>query len=171
MQIIKDTIKPIYENIYSKTYNWVDFEINETERNIKVLENFCDILDKEIGIESVGENFIFDYTVFQFRYYEDKKTARDVQLNWIYGQKAWCRWKNKNEHWNYFNSLYCQNKAISKPEYKVNIDEEIYNDRERNRYYGTNLGQYYCQKMALNSNRKSKLCRFCKFKKECYEKY
>ena len=163
-----DNIIETYENVYQKVYNRVDFEMKRSERNLKFIENFIKLLDKEIGLDSIGENFIFDYTVFQFNYYEEKKTRKDIQVNWVYGKKAFERWQKKGESYGYFNSLLINRYDIEKPINDFDFDKEIYKDRERNRFYNTEVGNSYCLMINLNTNPKSKLCRFCKYKKVCY---
>ncbi len=160
-------IKDCYDIIYPKVSQSIDFELKLTERIRTILKNFTNLVDKRYDKDSIGPEWIWEYTIFQFAYYDKMKTARDVQINWIYGKKALDRWVNREKDYAYYNSQYQIKYNIAKPVEIERIEgEKEFNSRERSRFYGTDEGYFHCYVLSLFSEF-NKQCIKCKFNEEC----
>ena len=103
--MIKQLIS-IYSEIYSCVLGTKKYELPGSDYNVNLLSNF---IDKVKNIFSdVDLDWYRQFILYQFKYYSDKKTRLDgkVYLNWIFGDKAIIRWKNKEENWQYFIQKY-----------------------------------------------------------------
>lgn len=164
-------IKEIYEHIYSYYSGQRIYELKLTEKVSKIIDSFNKELKKHY-FGSVDEEFLFNFTVYQFRYYEDKQTRFGkgrVQLNWILGKKAIERWQNKPKKWLYFNDLFVSRYNIPAIHKKVknDIKKTTYvNSIERKRFFNTEMGLVHCTQLKL-FDRFSKECLICKHKEIC----
>jgi len=166
-----ELIKEVYEYIYSIISSNPDFEIVLNKQNKSVLESFTQQIEQEYK-GSIDENFIQAFILYQFLYYDDKKTRLGrgrVYLNWILGKKAIERWKNKNEYWFYFTEEYRKRLDIPIVVEKQVVDYEkveLHKQRERKRFLGTPQGFLHCHELVL-FDKYSKECLSCKFKNNC----
>jgi hypothetical protein len=105
---MKDILKCIYNDIHLKVYG---FEYHFTNKKVeRDLDIFISKLDP-----SLDEDFLWNYTIFQFSYYNEMKTRFNrIYLNWIYGDKAIKRWVNKTEAQVYYADQFALKFNISK---------------------------------------------------------
>jgi len=167
-------------NIYIYFYQKITGSLKTYEpkdREKKLIENFIKKLDKEVGKGSWGFDYLFNYFAFQFEYWRDKETQiKSFYLSWFLGNKAFDRWKNKNENYYYF----CEEGILK--EYKINknllsslilstqkdfIQLKTYIEIEKQRYYNEDKGFNHCLISTDLYNHRSTLCLTCKFKVDC----
>ena len=163
-------IASIYSDVYRRTQGIVNFNLKLTDKNKKLLNVFLDVLDKYYGLDSIGENWIFDFTIFQFNIYRNSDSEIPMQLSWIYGEKAFRRWEQKEESYAYWSDQFIAKFGIPRPqnEYENKSGETFYSNMEKKRYYNTDLGFIHCNSLGLNTNSKNILCVMCKNQSMCY---
>jgi len=161
----------IYEDVYGSFSGNKNYELVLTPQNSKYLQSFNNsFIDLYNG--SIDEEFIFEFIVYQFRYYEDKKTRLGkgkVYLNWILGSKAIDRWREKPDSWLYFNSQFVEKYNLQRPTKEIEEDKDkvdFYNKTERKRFFNTELGFLHCSENNLYE-KYSKECIICRFKEMC----
>jgi len=170
--MINDIIK-IYQTVYGKYINNPRYRFNKSKRNQTYIENFIKLIDKKVGLESIDSTFFWNFTLFQFEFFHGSngESNVDIQVNWIYGKKAFERWlKRDMDHWEYFVDEFKKNYKIPSPieKKKVNIEEGeiVRKNNDRERFYNTEEGFYYCQIMML-FDKSNNICQKCKFLKDC----
>jgi hypothetical protein len=164
-------VKSTYEHIYSNVSGFPDYEIQLNKKNKTTLDNFTKRLENEFK-GAIDKQFLQTFILFQFLYYDDKKTRLGkgrVYLNWILGEKAIERWKNKHERWFYFVEEYRKSLDIPNIVEKQAIDSEkvsLHRQRERKRFWGSEMGFLHCYEFELYEKYSSE-CLSCKFKNNC----
>lgn len=165
-----------YTYFFQRIYSYRDFEYDPNQRDIKILQKFAKRLDENV---SLGDQWLFEYFAFQFKYWAEKKYKRfnAVVISYIIGEKAIERFEsNKNEHLSYFISEFIR-------KYQLNID-----DLTQNKYYKRDLlniskneeneklriGDSYerilnCVENTTLFNIRSQVCVFCSKSKICKE--
>lgn len=155
IELIKDIFNKVYMQIYGFEYH---FKNDKVEKLIK------DFIDK-INI-NVGEQWLLDFIIFQFSYYDGMKTRFDrVYLNWIFGDKAIERWENRTEQQVYFANEFRRKLGINREFDKLNIKE--HNEREKLRFTDINDRLLYCDELSLFSD-SSDICKCCINYQICY---
>ena len=162
----------IYQLVYGKYINNLRYKFNNSKRNQKYIENFIKLVNEKVGSESIDETFFWNFTLFQFEFFNGSngKSDVDIQVNWIYGKKAFERWLKRDMiHWEYFVDNFKKEFNIKTPiKLTINIEEgaEYRRNIERKRFYNTEEGFYYCQMMIL-FDEDNDICKECKFLKDC----
>jgi hypothetical protein len=168
---VLELVKSTYENIYSVVSGFNDCQVKLNQTNKKVLDSFIKRLENEFK-GAIDEQFLQTFILFQFLYYDSKKTRLGkgrVYLNWILGEKAIERWKNKHENWFYFVEQYRKSLDIPNVPEKHVIDTEkvsLHRQRERKRFWGSYEGFLHCLTEELHEKYSSE-CLSCKFKNNC----
>jgi len=167
-----------FRSFYKKTKR---FKVNLTTADLGCIRNFI----KRLGL--VGDNsnteFLQRYTEFQFNQYMAFKSADENKwkvglVTWIYGPKAWDRWKTSNDYNRLKRTL--DFKVETETRHKVEKDNaserantliEIYDfeEREKHRYYNEEEGLAWCVLSTTMYNGKSDLCLGCNNKEDCKE--
>ncbi len=94
---VHEQVKRLYDYFYNKTYR-SHFDLNlGNDLNRKMIDNFAKAVGAQLNLPNVGVNHLIDYFCYQFKYWGDKTTQREVSLNWIIGPKAFKRWKSRNK--------------------------------------------------------------------------
>lgn len=169
--MIYSIIINLYESFIKGLTNNKDFKIDIKEKDDKAINSFISKLSKEYRIESVGENLLKSYFAFQLDYWHDKDTmfGKNIQLNWIIGEKAWQRWLEKREGVMYFankaSSKYNLTLSKKKNEYSMSNSMNLIPYEELTRS-GRNLKDCYEGGTTLY-HPNSEYCGECKFKKDC----
>lgn len=171
--MIEKIIK-IYQQVYGKYIQNSRYKFNRSTRNKKYIENFIKLIDEKVGLESIDETFFWNFTLFQFEFFDgsDGKSDVDIQVNWIYGKKAFDRWLKRDMiHWEHFVDKFkikYEIKILSIQQKTVNIEEgeTVRKNNDRGRYYNTDDGFYYCNIMIL-FDKSNDICQKCKFFKDC----
>lgn len=140
-------------------------------REEKFLLNFEKLLRKHYG-ESVGEEWLFNYILFQFNKFYTANTKMNIQVNWIFGKKSLQAWMNKNEeHHSYFDNKFKNKFNIKRgdlisPKDKPTLSGEYYK-RERSRFdHDLYRKIIHCSELGLYDE-SSADCKFCKVKGYC----
>jgi len=155
---MKEVLKDIFNRIYLRVYG--DEYVFSNARVEKCLDEFLTIIPS-----SAGEDWLYNYTVFQFAYYSNKRMRFDrVYLNWIYGEKALKRWMNKTEAQVFYADKYKVNIGVRKPQDSLSAHE--YRDAERWRFKDINRQLIHCDETSLFEV-KSDVCRACPMYKTC----
>ena len=161
----KETLISQYKYFFKKVFN----EIPEIKkRDESYINTFLNLLDELYGLDNIGEDFLFNYLIFQFDKYSTADINMKVQLNWIYGKQAIEKWQSKTENYDYFGSLFRQRFNIrykhgfSRPE-SVSV---VYKDRERRRFSDVKRQLLHCIELSLYSE-DSEVCKGCEMYEIC----
>jgi len=169
-QQIYNLLCKYYEKIYQKVLKRGDFVFIPTKREKVQISNFVDFLDEEIGINSIGEDWIFNYTIYIFKQRKEQKTRykNHIPVNWIYGKKSYELYQKRHEKWVYFNDKFISEYNIRKPnlEEQMELNTEEYYEKLRKQYYDQEFPLSWCFNTVVY-NKKSKYCLRCKSKMDC----
>lgn len=158
-------LKSQYEHFYKKVFNE---KVEVKKRDLSYIKTFLNLLDEMYGLENLGEDFLFNYLVFQFDKYSTADTNMKVQLNWIYGKSAIEKWQKKDENYEYFGNLFRQRFNIRNESHRsgsqsVSVD---YKDREKRRFGDTKRQLLHCTELSL-FDVKSDFCNECEMYEIC----
>ena len=124
---------------------------NLTQRNRGIILNFMKIIQKDVFLESLSQEYWYDYFTFQFEYWRTKYTMKgrsQVYFHWVIGQEAWDRWVKKPEEWMYF----VENGLLK----LYNIDKsELIKEKQTNKVF--NQSDYY-KRLGKGSDNKLNFC-------------
>lgn len=177
-KLIIEIYQTTFRSFYKKTKR---FKVNLTTADLGCIRNFV----KRLGL--VGNNynieFLQRYTEFQFNQYMAFKSADDKiwkvgLVTWIYGPKAWDRWKTCNDYNRLKRTL--DFKVESETRHTVKKDDEVgranvlleiydFEEKEKHRYYNSEEGLAWCVLMTTMYNSNSQLCRECENNRDCKE--
>jgi len=162
-------------NLEELLYNNFDlFSKKLSGRTCKVkneITRFIELLSKQADINSLGEWFAWYYVAYQFEYYSKLKVLMEgsYPANWIFGKKALTRWNNRDEtFWLYHVVCFLQVCEIESPVSFCSQDMGDRFERERKRYFNTDMGLLHCSQFAKYASN-SPTCMICKNKKDCQE--
>jgi hypothetical protein len=169
---LNSVICKYYEQIYRKVMRYNDFAFVSSENQTKQINTFILLLDKEIGLHSIGKEWLFNFIIYLFKERISQKTRyKDkVPFNWIIGKKSFELYQKRSERWLYFNDQFIIEHNIRKPQFntKLELNTDIYYEtlRKNNSSIVMPLG------LCLNEvpfKSKSKYCLKCVDKKLCKE--
>lgn len=169
---LNDLICKYYEQIYRKVMRYNDFAFIPSENQIKQINTFLLLLNKEIGFHSIGKEWVFNFIVYLFKERLSQKTRyKDkIPFNWIIGKKSFELYQKRHENWLYFNDQFIIEHNISKSQFnaKLELKADIYHEtlRRNNSSIGMPLG------LCLNEvffKSKSKYCLKCVDRELCKE--
>lgn len=159
---MKENLKTYYQYFYKKVFKK---RIGLTEKNLKTIESFNKLLQKEYG-ESIGEDWLFEYLTYQFNKFHSAETKMNLQMNWVYGKKALENFKNRHDESSYFNQKFRHEfnikKIFDKEEQALSKE---YKHRERVKYRDERQ-ILHCFILDL-FDENSADCKFCKNKGYC----
>lgn len=138
--------------------------------NIKesLLKGFLKKIDKLYDLKLLGDWWVWSYLSFQFCYWSEKKTRLNgnIPANWVFGDKAIQRWKDRSDFWEYYTNLFLFKNEIEKPvKYYGGSVSNLF-EVERRRFHNTVEGYFNCLSFSKYSP-KSVSCLTCKFRKKC----
>lgn len=157
-------VKAQYLYFFKKVFN------KDTLISDKQIESFLSILEKEYG-ESIGEEWLFTYLLFQFsKYCEADTKLKTIQTSWIFSKKALEKYRGRHEESYYFCQLFKEKYNIKKDrvikqEENFSRSEE-YKEQERNRFKNSEGQILHCYE-ALLFDETSKTCSFCSNRNYC----
>ena len=162
-KILKDKIKG------SKTTT----TFNAKDR--KMILNFLQMLQNNYGLESVGENFLYNYFIFQLDYWSNLETHfnNTISLGWIIGKKALLRFEQRRDKNLYHSHVTARKLGVTKDMFfysKENSDVVNLSTKEevaKEKYYNSGRGLGECLESTTLYNHKSPFCVGCKFKSDC----
>jgi hypothetical protein len=118
--------------------------------------------------QNAGEDWLYDYTIYQFAYYDGMKTRFErVYLNWIYGDKALQRWNKRTPEQIYHANQYKVKLGVKKEMQPLSASE--YRDAERWRFKDMNRQFIHCEETYLFEV-SSNVCQACPMYKTCITK-
>jgi hypothetical protein len=155
---MKDTLKQVFNLVYLHSYGE---EYNFRNKKVeKQLTAFIEIIP-----DSAGEDWLMEFTVFQFSYYSKMKTRFDrIYLNWIYGVKALKRWSERTEAQVYYARQFKQELGIKKEFQKLAVSE--FRDSERMRFKDMSRQLLHCDELSLLEVG-NHICNVCPMYKTC----
>lgn len=156
-----EKICKIYNYFYCEVSGFKNYTFKPNEQQRKMISNFIKKKSSQIGDE-----WLFDYFVFQFNRYYDKKTRFGVgvvQLGWVLGDKALQRWAERIDgevfHADNFRANYNLKNPLIEP-LKLILSEDYFDSiRKRDHFLE-------CLTLDLYKE-KNMICRFCKHKSLC----
>lgn len=170
MDELVELISKHFEYIYIKVFNYNDFIFKPSEKQIKSITNFIKLIDKNIGIDSIGPEWVFNFLVFGFKQRVEQKTRykNKIPLNWVVGKKAFELYEKRGDSWMYWNSLFCTeyNIVSEKLTPKYSLENSTYDDEIRAKYIIDEMPLHLCLGTVVYS-RKSRYCMVCKNKESC----
>lgn len=138
---MKELLKNIFNEVYIKVSG------NEYQFGNKQVEKSLDTFINTLPV-NLDEDFLWNFTLFQFAYYDGMKTRFDrIYVNWIYGKKAMERWANKIEAQSYYADQFRLKYDIRKELEQVSIKD--WRERERNRFDKQELRLFHCMDNEL----------------------
>lgn len=128
----------------------------------KELTRFLEIIPK-----GADDNWMREFTVFQFAYYSTLRIRFDrVFFHWIYGKKALARWNKRSKEQIYYANKYKLKLGIRKK--LESLSAKAYMAQERLRFTDEARRFLHCHNLALFDNDHA-FCQHCAFYKSCQE--
>lgn len=176
---MREKIKILYELFYRKVNNQPNYIYCPSERAENQIDKFLGILDKNYKLESIGDQFLVTYFIFQFAYWSElniESYEKKIMLTYIIGPKAFNRWKTRDTEYDYTINLFQVKKArITRAEALKSIesrnkkreDKLAYEDIERGRFKNTDRQFLHCIENTTLIHPRSIHCIVCKDKVDC----
>lgn len=158
-----------YENLYNtRTTN--------TPKVYSMLTSFLELLAERYGsVERLGENFLWQYLVFQFRYWRDIEEVRSkkIDLSYVIGKKALQRYLERDQEFDW--QIGRDGIAYDRNDFKERIgykEEKIETDFDsddiyREQYFNQELGLSNCIVSTTLYNGNSEFCKKCNYVDDC----
>lgn len=129
------------------------------------------------GLHSLGFNFLWDYFVFQYNYWFelDYSKREKIELNWIVGEKAFNRWADRDEDYDW--SLpqlkvvekFQLQKAYLRSKFTDKITRSDASKSIRARFHNSDEGFAICLVLTTLYDPKDSSCQLCKNRTYCKE--
>lgn len=159
-----------YEEFFGKVSGFREYSFTPKPTQAKSIENFLLLLDKEVGLESIGEAYLFDFLSYSFYLKKDQKTRFGkgvVMLNHVIGKKALEKWMDKPNNWYYWTDKFLTEYGIKRPVDKVvSVDPIKFNISEELVRAG-NGGILGCSDGTTLYHPMSPFCKKCEEKLDC----
>lgn len=173
-------IVALYELFYKKLYNQENYIYTPSQTAEKQILNFIKLLDKKYTLESIGNNFLVTYFIFQFAYWSELEIDaynKTIVVSYIVGPKAFQRWLDRDVEYDFtIDSTLIQKTNVTKGEALKLIEEEgeernddkwRHEEIERKRFEGTDRQLTNCIENTTLYHPKSLTCIMCKEKATC----
>lgn len=162
-----------YEYFYRKFYGDENYSLSRTPRVVQLCTNFHTFLKKKPSFHSFGVDFLSRYLSFQFQYWkglEIKANNGEINFSFIYGPKAYERFKSRNIDFDYK----LGESPFSPTQISVVIGtakkkSENYQNPIKMMFHNTYKGFSVCLEQTTLYNHQEKSCQDCMFKDECKE--
>ena len=120
----------LYEYFVTKIYEdgYTFFELHPTKAHRKVLVNFLVELSKEIDLELVDFNYLFDYVGFTFEYILIKRpnyNIRRIPVNQIFSETAFKIWEERSKGYEYYVGQSLHERGVRREDFVPNKYELI----------------------------------------------
>ena len=165
---MKEKTMRLYEYLYRITSSNKYFKFNPKGRDAVILNNFIEKLT-----ESHGEDWLFNYLVYQFSRYYDLDTfvgKGKVMAGWVFGEKALKKFREASSEELFYSDKFKEEMKIKNILFEsesISVEVDEYKHKERMRFHSTDAGLIHCKTMGDLYNPKHKDCMFCKFKEWC----
>lgn len=179
-------IEELQTHFFRQVSGYENYKFKVQQRDVAMIAKFVK-WGKENYKDSFSTDFLINYFEFHYSYYSRITTRFGkgvIMLNWIVGEKARERWKdrdlknnryikfslNKNSQ-GYLKNLYLSSRQKQKDREKIKYILEINNLEEefKKAFYDSEKGFLFCCQQTTLYNGNSELCRNCKFKEQCKE--
>jgi hypothetical protein len=171
-------IIPTYQYFYKQYYKNEKYIFKPSLSATKQIEKFISTVKKDNKNTVIGNNWVFNYFVFQFSYWdkcelEIKTTfSSRIGLSYIIGPKAYKRYRDRNQDfdWAIERSEIFEKYGISKVGYKKLFEgpkKEIDETPIKLLHYGTDRGFNDCLNFTTLYNHHNLICMKCKYKVDC----
>lgn len=151
-----------------------------SEKNRIILTNFLLEIHKTVSLVSVGPEYLFNYLIFQFDYWNEKNVefGDRITLSRIFGKACVERFFNISKDYSWYNAKLTLNE-------KYSIESSIINDLiastklkdyktidrveeiEKQRFFNHPAALAHCIENTTLFNHRSSVCVGCKHKKIC----
>ena len=171
-------LERVYTYFYQHKYSDYKYKLKKSKTTASHCDSFLKIIDKEYSLYAVTENFLWDYFVFQWSYWEDtsleNKFSNEVSLSWIIGKKAFQRWKERNqEHdWQIDKSWFADKYNLDKKELfavrELKTESKFDSSKPiRKQYLNTKQGLAMCTEFTTLFDPKDFSCIRCESRTDC----
>jgi len=171
-------IKTLYEFFYRKIYNQKLYTFCPSESAEKQIKNFINLLHKRYNIESLGDQFIVNYFIFQFKYWiqlDIQAFNKQINLSYIIGPKAFQRYIDRDVEfdWTLTSVVFKKTEILKSQLLRVieitsdRKDELRYEELEKQRFQKSDRQFLHCIENTTLYTPKSKHCLTCTEKIEC----
>ena len=153
----------IYNYLYGKKTNNPSYRFESGERNLKILSRFQKMIPEN------NSRFVWEYSVYAFSCYWDKKLEPFKALNTIYGKGMQKRYSNRTSQQLYHVQRLKESYSLKNPledKYRLTLTED-YLEKWRKRNWNTIQGYINCNDFGGLYSEESVYCRNCRFKKKC----
>ncbi len=159
----------IFEYIYSKSVNYIVLTPNKLQQ--KQIYGFIDFLDKKIGIDAIGEEWVFNFLayIFEWRIFKKTKYKGIIPINWILGQKAYEYYEKRGENWLFFNDKFNSKYSIQFDKIRAKTTlktDNNYEDNLRRQYVEDSYPLHLCLD-TVSYDLNSIYCQRCSSSKQC----
>jgi len=176
MEWNRDVLLDSYTFFVSRLYQKNTFLVEK--RSEEVADKFIEVLTKKYHISSLGEDFLWNYLIYQFSYWDGvilQSFDKKFKFSFIFGKKSYERYFERNIEYdwqllsNKINTLLSKKdflKIISKQkEAETFNSESIY----RRRFLNKEDGLSHCLLYTSLFNPLDPCCQICNNTKDCKE--
>lgn len=159
-------------------------KFNESVTNNKALDTFIGALEKRNnGLEGLDIYSIYQYVLFQFHRISasnelgggySKFGGAVIMVSWVFGAKAFEKWKSKSDSWLFVATKYYKRKhnvvfeeliSFKDEQQEGDIIEAYELDKER--FFNKIEGFALCLDLGYSFDKRSSWCGKCNFAKRC----
>lgn len=176
MSELRKNIDLVYTYFYGRYYGKDSYVFQPTQNEEKTLLNFERRLLKKQDAFYYDLTWFFNYILFQFHYWSDRKTTMGsgwVCVNWVFGEVAFKRFSSSNPNWIYFAAQWAKNYSLELTDLIQDhhiVDKKLlfsFFEQEKRRYSGENRQLAYCSQFTNMYDPASSVCKPCSFAKTC----
>jgi len=176
-----NTVELFYQYFYSHKYKGSKYKFKRSKATKSVCENFLKLVDKHYNLQTVGEQFLWDYFIFQFQYWHDAALenpySKETLIAWVVGKKAFERWAGRDQSFNWTSdkaiiiNLYAVQKkdlfTVHEHEQIVNVNRFDSSARIRRQFLNSDSGFAMCIEFTTLFDPADKSCKKCNNSTEC----
>lgn len=182
-----DIVEKFYTYFYQHKYYDYRYKFKRTKTTKSVCESFLKIVDEEYSLYAVTENFLWEYFLFQWQYWNDlsleNKFSDKVAIAYIVGKKAFDRWKERDKEYDWQIESYkivkeynLDKKELVKDIQKIREQKQAQTVKRfdssagiRKKYLNSKQGFAMCTEFTTLFDPKDMSCIRCQNRKDCKE--
>lgn len=128
-----------------------------------LLDNF---LEKTKGWDI---NTYWNFILFSFERRSKQRTLYNINLSWIFGDKALKCWKSRDDFWDYYvNKFKVKYRLINPYNNDCYIITDNYREEQRLKYFNSPKGYLYCRSFGgVLFDGLCETCSICEYKNVC----
>lgn len=155
-ELLKSVFNDVYVRVYGDEYRFGNSKVE------KSLDKFLSLIDFVFD-----ENWVYEFVVFQFEHYRGIKSKFDrVYVNWVFGETALKRFKERTEEQIYYADKYRRDLGIVTTKFSV-LSLVDYEEKERRRFDDMDRQFLHCHENDLFD---IGTCQFCQLYNICSER-